>query len=378
MRKRITSINVLAAVLGFGGMFLALNLQTSARPEEPAPKLQPPPAVFVPPRGYVCHRAAGPVTIDGRLDKRVWKDVPWTAEFVDIEGDTRPRPRFRTRVKMLWDDQYFYIGAELEEPHVWATLTRHDAVIFQDNDFEVFIDPNGDNHEYYEFEINALNTGWDLLLPRPYKDGGHAVNNWEIPGLKTAVHIDGTLNDPRDTDRGWSVELAFPWKALAELAHRPAPPKDGDQWRVNFSRVEWQHEVVDGQYRKIKGRREANWVWSPQGVIDMHRPETWGYVQFSTAPLGTARFRPDPAGPVRHLLHRVYYAQRNYQRQHGRWARTLEELKVGRLSAAGLVGPLKLEVTESLFEVIGVLQLPDGRRQRWHIRQDALIWPTEG
>ncbi len=378
MRRHPFATNLLAGLLGVGGVLLALDLRAPAGSEEPVRKLQPPPAVYVPPRGYVCYRAAGPVTIDGRLDKPVWKEVPWTDDFVDIEGAARPRPRFRTRVKMLWDDQYFYVGAELQEPHVWATLTRHDAVIFQDNDFEVFIDPNGDNHEYYEFEINALNTGWDLLLPRPYKDGGHALNNWEIPGLKTAVHIDGTLNDPRDTDRGWSVEIAFPWKALGELAHRPAPPKAGDQWRVNFSRVEWPHEVVAGRYRKVQGRREENWVWSPQGVIDMHRPETWGYVQFTTAPLGSARFRPDPAGPVRHLLHRVYYAQRNYRLQHGRWARTLEELGLAQMNAAGLVGPLTMEVTESLFEVIGVVQLPDGRKQRWHIRQDALIWPTKG
>ena len=368
----------MAGLLAVGAAILTSNLRTCARPDEPGPKLQPPPARFVHPKGYVCYRAGGPVTIDGRLDKSVWKAVPWTDDFVDIEGDARPRPRFRTRVKMLWDDQCFYVGAELEEPHVWATLTRHDAVIFNDNDFEVFIDPNGRSHEYYEFEINALNTGWDLLLTRPYKDGGSAVNNWEIPGLKTAVHVDGTLNDPRDTDRGWSVEIAFPWKALGELARRRPPPKDGDQWRINFSRVEWQHEVVDGRYRKVKGRREDNWVWSPQGVIDMHRPETWGYVQFSTAAPGTVQFRPDPAGPVRHLLHRVYYAQRLYQRQHGRWARTLEELKLGPLNDASLVGPLTMEVTESLFEVVGVIKLPDGRVQRWHIRQDALVWPTDG
>ena len=132
----------------------------------------------------------------------------------------RPRPALRTRAKMLWDDEYFYVGAEMAEPHLWATLTQHDAVIFQDHDFEVFIDPDGDNHEYYEFEINALGTGWDLLLPRPYKDGGAAVDHWEIPGLRSAVHLDGTLNDPSDTDRGWSVELAFPWEVLG----RAGPP----------------------------------------------------------------------------------------------------------------------------------------------------------
>jgi hypothetical protein len=325
----------------------------------------------VPPKGYVCYRAGSPIQIDGRLQETSWQKVPWTDWFVDIEGDARPRPRFGTRVKMLWDDEYFYIGAELEEPHVWATLTQHDSVIFQDNDFEVFIDPDGDNHEYYEFEMNALNTGWDLLLTRPYKDGGTAVNSWEIPGLKTAVHVSGTLNDPSDTDKDWSVEIAFPWKVLGELAHRPAPPQDGDQWRVNFSRVEWQHEISGGKYRRVAGTREDNWVWSPQGVVNMHRPETWGYVQFSSSPTGQTKFRTDPAGPVRHLLHRVYYAQGNYHKQHGRWAKRLEDLGLRNLSCEGLEGPLLLETTTSSYEVTARVKTSV---QPWHIRQDARIW----
>src|SRR5262249_22277598 len=268
-----------------------------------------------------------------------------------------------------------YIAAELDEPHVWGTLKAHDSVIFQDNDFEVFLDPDGDSHLYAELELNALNTTWDLLLPRPYKDGGKAIDAWEIPGLRTAVKVHGTLNDPSDTDKGWTVEIAWPLKSLAEISYVPVPPRDGDQWRINFSRVEWQHEIVDGKYRKIKGRPEDNWVWSPQGVIDMHRPETWGYVQFSTAPAGTAAFRPDPTGPVRHLLHRIYYAQRAYREKHGRWARTLGELGLDRAGAEGLAGPPTLEVTTSLFEAPAAARVPGGKTQRWHIRQDSLVWP---
>jgi len=233
------------------------------------------------PKEYVCQRTKGKITIDGRLNESSWRNAPATDEFVDIEGDLKPRPRFTTRAKMLWDDQYFYISAEMEEPHVWGTLTRRDSVIFHNNDFEVFIDPNGDRDEYYELEINALNTVWDLFLPKPYRDGGKAQDNWDIVGLKTAVKINGTLNNPVDRDRGWSVEMAIPWKALAEYAHKSAPPADGDEWRVNFSRVEWQHEIVEGKYRKVAGTKEDNWVWSPQGVIDMHRPEMWGVVRFS-------------------------------------------------------------------------------------------------
>ncbi len=153
-----------------------------------------------------------PIVIDGKLDDPSWNDAPWTDDFVDILGEAAPRPRFRTRAKMLWDDTYFYVAAELVEPHVWGTLTKHDSVIFHDNDFEVFIDPDGDNHEYYEIEINALNTEWDLLLEKPYRDGGPAVNAWEIPGLKTATHVNGKLNNPEGVDESWTVELAIPWK----------------------------------------------------------------------------------------------------------------------------------------------------------------------
>ncbi|HUU83534.1 MAG TPA: CehA/McbA family metallohydrolase [Phycisphaerae bacterium] len=233
------------------------------------------------PRHYVCPKATGPIVIDGHLDDPAWASAPWTDPFVDIEGDDKPQPRHHTRAKMTWDDDYLYIAAALDEPHVWATLTRRDQIVFRDNDFEVFIDPDGDAREYYEIEINPLNTIFDLLLMRTYTDGGPALHDWNLEGLKTAVHVDGTLNDTSDVDRGWSVEFALPWSSLAEYAHRPTPPRDGDTWRMNFSRVEWQHDIIAGRYQKLPDTPEDNWVWSPQGRIDMHVPQHWGYVQFS-------------------------------------------------------------------------------------------------
>ncbi len=273
---------------------------------------------------------------------------------------------------MLWDDTYFYVAALLEEPHVWGTLTRHDSVIFQDNDFEIFIDPDGDNQEYYEIEINALNTEWDLFLKKAYRDGGPAINEWEIPGLKTAVHVSGTLNDLTDTDTSWSVEFAIPWKALAEYAHRPAPPRDGDQWRVNFSRVEWRHEIVNGQYHKVPNTREDNWVWSPQGVVDMHRPERWGYVQFSTAAPGQAAYRPDPAGPIRDRLMQVYYAQRAFFDKNKRWATILAELKLPDAPALPRHTE-KLVAAANGYEAAITFNPGAGNRETWTIRQDSRL-----
>ncbi|HLJ58096.1 MAG TPA: carbohydrate-binding family 9-like protein, partial [Chthonomonadaceae bacterium] len=273
---------------------------------------------------HLCYRASAPFPESGSLEERFWADAAWSEEFVDIEGDAKPAPRFRTRMKMLWDDACLYVGAEMEEPNVWATLTEHDSVIFHDNDFEVFIDPDGDNHDYYEIEINALNTTWDLQLVKPYRDGGPALNEWEIPGFRSAVHIDGTLNDPTDVDRGWSVAMAIPWEALGEFARCPAAPCGGDQWRINFSRVEWDVETAGGVTRKVPDRPEHNWVWSPQGAIDMHRPERWGVVQFETGAPGGGVYRPDPAGPAREALMVCYHLQRNYRARHGAWAGAAE------------------------------------------------------
>lgn len=232
-----------------------------------------------PPKKYICHRLTAPIVIDGRLDDAAWASAAWTDDFVDIEGPRKPVPRYRTRVKMLWDADHFYVAAELAEPHVWATLTHHDDIVFHDNDFEVFVDPDGDARDYYEIEVNARNTIFDLLLKRTYHAGGPPVHEWDCRGLKSAVFVDGTLNDGADTDRGWSVELALPWTTLAEFARRPSPPQVADEWRVNFSRVQWRTEIAFGRY-KIIDSREDNWVWSRQGVINMHEPDRWGFVRF--------------------------------------------------------------------------------------------------
>ena len=238
------------------------------------------------PKNYVVYRAATPIVVDGHLNDGPWKAAPWTDLFVDIEGDAKPLPRFATRVMMLWDDEYFYFAADMEEPHVWGTLTKRDSVICNDNDFEIFIDPDGDGEHYMEFEINPLNAAWDLYLPKAYNKGGKADHDWDFEGIKHAVQIDGTLNCADDIDRGWSVEVAIPWTSMSEHAGCDCPPKADDQWRVNFSRVEWAFDYHKGGYLRREGVPCDNWVWSPQGVINMHVPEMWGHVQFSSLVAG--------------------------------------------------------------------------------------------
>jgi hypothetical protein len=356
------------------------SANAAAAPEQEAAPF-PEPAIAWSPEHYICCRTLTPLAIDGRLSEEPWQSADWTADFVDIEGDLKPAPRFRTRAKMLWDDDYFYVAAEMEEPDVWATLTERDAVIFHDNDFEVFIDPDADTHEYYELEVNAFATEWDLLLIKPYRDGGPAVHAWDTQGLKTGVFIDGTLNRPGDRDQGWSVEIAFPWSILKECAHKPAPPEQGDQWRVNFSRVEWRTHVEDGKYVKQhhpgtgKPLPEDNWVWSPQGLINMHYPEMWGIVQFCADEPGRCRmsFVERPADVARWALRQLYYKERTYHRRHGHFTSDITALGLNVERAADLNWPPTIAHTPSLFEAS--LELDGGKELR--INQDGRVWELQ-
>ncbi len=238
------------------------------------------------PKNYKCCKANSPVDIDGHIYDAQWNLVQWSDFFEDIEGNTKPKPYFQTRMKMLWDDNYLYIAAELEETHIWGCLENHDDIIYRDNDFEVFIDPDGDGRNYFEIEINTLGTILDLFMSKPYNKGGGADLGWNADGLKKAVGIYGSNNNASDQDVKWTVEMAIPWDAYNSRDEKVQIPIDGETWRMNFSRVQWETEYCDDRYKKrtdsITGKplHENNWVWSPQGVINMHVPEKWGSITF--------------------------------------------------------------------------------------------------
>jgi len=265
------------------------------------------------------------ILLDGRTDEPTWLEARWSEPFVDISGADSLIPPFETRVAMAWNDTALFLAARIEEPHVWGTLTERDAVIYRDNDFEFFFDPDGDNHRYGEVEINAMNAVWDLLLEKPYRDGGPAISTWNIDGLQHRVHVDGTLNDPADRDAGWSVEMCIPWRGIRDLSPARLPPVPGERWRVNFSRVQWASRDSSGLYVKTSSR-EDNWVWSPIGPVNMHLPERWGEVVFSDE-VGSAdsdvRWEEEKG---RRALMEAYTAQRAFQKSNGRWALSVEEL----------------------------------------------------
>ncbi len=331
--------------------------------------------LFTVPKNYVVGYVSTPPKIDGDLNDAAWQQAVWTDDFVDIEGDLKPHPPLQTNVKMLWDNNNLYIAAQIRDPQVWATLTHHDDIVFRDNDFEIFIDPSATAHEYFELEFNAVNTVFDLFLNKPYRVGGTPLINWDAKGLRSAVKVQGTLNDPSDTDKGWTVEIAIPFSAIGLGIYQQAPV-DGSTWRINFSRVEWDTRVRDGKYVKVtdsKGQNlpEHNWVWSPQGIINMHAPERYGYLKFSKSAVSNQSFNLPYAEQQKRYLWLVYYREKLWQNQHHAYSLSLSGLDIESNPAINNnLNTLTLEATGHQF----IATITDSKTNiTYTINQEGLI-----
>ncbi len=197
-----------------------------------------------------------------------------------------------------------------EEPFVAATQEQRDFIVFLENDLEIFID-GGDC--YYELEVNALNTVYevffiwkdayqrgsrfdcaefDVFKEKAMTFGGDydrsgstfwwgthprglrwAFLDYDMPGLQTAVKVDGRINDPTHIDKGWTLEIGIPWSSLHWLAKdRSTTPKAGDTWRIFFGRFQ----------KMLSSGKEIHphpaWAMNKHGIYDTHKPACFSYV----------------------------------------------------------------------------------------------------
>lgn len=261
---------------------------------------------------YRVRRTLERPTLSGRLDDDCWRRAPRSPRFVDMA--TGQPGWLNTQSAALWDDEALYVGFWVEEPYPTAHLTERDSIVFRENDVEVFID-GGDC--YYELEINARNTVYEVMFiwrdayvrggrfdvpefdlfnrtalsfggdydrrPKSFWWGTHprgvrwAFLDYDFPGLETATHIDGVLNDASRVSQGWTVEIKLPWAGFRHLANgRSIPPKEGDEWRLFLGRFQ---NVPFGEASK-----QAAWCWTPHGVYDTHMPERFTRLLFTSDP----------------------------------------------------------------------------------------------
>jgi len=311
------------------------------------------------PNHYICY-SSNSIVVDGSLNDTAWQNAPWTDDFMDISGPNFPLPRHQTKVKMLWSDLFLYVAAYMAEPSIWAYLTEDEMIMYYDNDFEIFIDPDGDNHNYYEFEFNALNKKWDLFLERPYRDKVNPDLKWACKGLQNATQIYGSINNPQGKpDSVWTMEIAIPLKCIQQEV------KDGSLWRVNFSRVEWDTKIVGNKYVKLK-KPENNWVWSPQWAINMHRPEYWGYLQFSKSSGGSDTVSKilDSDWPIKLSLMKAYYFQREIYKKEKKYSQELPSQL-----AMGISG---MDITNESYIIY--YQSDSGR---WNVNEKGRLWKSK-
>lgn len=259
---------------------------------------------------YKARKIDKNIIVDGNVKKEIWQKANWSKRFVDmVTGDLG---MYDTKSAMLWNNTHLYFAFEAEEPFVEAKLTERDSIIFQENDLEIFID-GGDC--YYELEVNAANTIYEVFFiwrdaylknkkfnipqfdvhqDQAYTFGGdydrtpdsfwkgthprgirYAFTNFDLPGLQTAVNIEGTLNDNTKIDKGWSLEIGMPWSSLKLLANgRSLPPLNGDIWNMFLGR--FQKLIVGGK----EVQPHPAMVLTSHGKYDTHLPEKWSKIEF--------------------------------------------------------------------------------------------------
>jgi len=216
---------------------------------------------------YRCNKITRPLILSGALRDPVWNQAE-PADLLDIHG--RPG-RFKTQVRLLYDEKFLYVGFTCEDDYVWSTITQRDGSIWEQECVEVFLNPANTIHQYYEINVNPLNTVFDACIlngctPEDFKGPFQGFSQFNLAELHTAVHISGECNKPGLAD-GWSAELAIPFKELPGASH--IPPLSGDRWRANFYRIDQPYQAQPEHY-----------AWSKTERVAFHQPWRFGTLQF--------------------------------------------------------------------------------------------------
>lgn len=328
-------------------------------------------------KNYICYKSTDAINIDGDLNDYDWQQISWSESFVNILGESFPSAENKSRFKLLYNSQYLYIGAEIQDSNIWAKQTIGSGQLYNDNAFEVFIDPSGTTHNYLEFQVNALGTKASLKLDMPYRDGKANLQTWANDKVLCKVKVYGTINNPTDIDSSWTIEMAIPWESVIEYSSLKNIPERGDIFRINLAAVRWKVESIDGQIKKktqnnsrIPQPPEYD-VWAPQYEVNLHKPEFWGYVKFSDynieSQIDTFICRPEEN--IKWFLREVYYYQSSFFEEHQQFSKHIqEEIILGLQKKYGMYS-LITEMSDKKYKAI----IHDKDYVEWSINHEGKI-----
>jgi hypothetical protein len=212
----------------------------------------------------VVPRAPQPPVIDGVFEgEAAWNGAVRLEPFSDtLTGAKVPRP---TQVLLMWDDAALYVAMKAEDDYLQSKYTKNDEELWHEDAFEMFLDPRGDKKDYYEIQVSPAGLVFDSYLPSYRKND----NAWSS-GAAVAAKIDGTLNDGKGGDKGWSAELAIPWKSLEKGGG--VPPGDTKGLKVDFFRVD------------VTADKTIYSAWSPPLRGDFHALDRFREIALAPAP----------------------------------------------------------------------------------------------
>ncbi|MEM8895063.1 MAG: carbohydrate binding family 9 domain-containing protein, partial [Bacteroidota bacterium] len=148
-------------------------------------------------------KALQSITLDGRLEEAIWRDAMPITDFIQkdpVQGNEVSLP---TEAKILFDDDYLYVGAICsirDRSDIRTQNLQRDFSYFQNDMFGIAIDGFLDKRNAMVYQTNPHGTQREILV----MDG--EIFNREWSGLwKVRTQI---------LDSAWTVEMAIPWKTL--------------------------------------------------------------------------------------------------------------------------------------------------------------------
>ncbi|HUR46811.1 MAG TPA: PQQ-dependent sugar dehydrogenase [Candidatus Saccharimonadales bacterium] len=232
--------------------------------------------------GFECRWADGPIQIDGRANDTAWQRAQVITNFsMPWLGDGKHPAPTATEARMLWDREYLYFFAQMQDADLYADVTNHDGTIWDNDVFELFFKPAKDKKGYYEFQVNAANATLDMFLP---SRGAGGYGRFKADGefqMETKVLLRGTLNKWEDKDEGWSVEGRIPWRDFMRTGGRREP---GEEWSFALCRYDYSVELDE----------PALSTCAPLSKMDFHHFEDYAPLRFvgpaqSSKPFGIAQ-----------------------------------------------------------------------------------------
>jgi hypothetical protein len=216
-------------------------------------------------RAAECRWATNPIRVNGILDEAAWENAQPIKDFAVFWQ--KRKPATATTAWLLWDNHYLYFAAEMEDHDLFANVEERNGMTWEDDVFELFFKPSTEKLAYYEFQVNARNTPLELYLPSRGAGGYRRFASLSKLGMESAVKLRGTLNNPDDRDKGWTVEGRIPWTAFKPTGGRPKP---GEKWRFALCRYD---------YSVTLPRPELS-SSAPLTVSDFHRYEDYSELTF--------------------------------------------------------------------------------------------------